>query len=449
MMRSLFSLLFLVCFLPSAVLAQDQSELINSWLEEIRTNPSTENVQNNQALIDAFTNPTSDSRFNTLGPEDLEILTRRARESASDYIARINGVNRIRVQQGLSPLPDPTQSTTQVPPNNGVIQPPLSGPRPPIDRPEDTLPITKSSSPVSAGNNTLDQIVNPSIFGGQPLNRLFNQIFYIGLVAAVILAIVMIIRGGVEYMTIDAIASKENGKKRVQAALGGLVLAFSAILILNTINPGLTSLEINFKSIKKIQGIQVEVLGITPGGDEIVRGQDGSIYVASNGGLANTNSLIKGDFSSVTAADIRQHLGQNYTDADVQAFIDAGRQHNIDPRFLASISKFETGNGTSKAFTDGRNNAMGTSNSKGPIGFNSVRESIFAQANSLSRQGGYYENANTIQQIGNIYSPAVNPKTGKPYENDINGTNWSWAGSVTANYDKMTKGDARTTTTLP
>jgi hypothetical protein len=50
-------------------------------------------------------------------------------------------------------------------------------------------------------------------------------------------------------MTIDAIYSKESGKNRVKAALGGLLLAFSTILILNTINPSLTSLSLVFRQL--------------------------------------------------------------------------------------------------------------------------------------------------------------------------------------------------------
>jgi len=114
--------------------------------------------------------------------------------------------------------------------------------------------------------------------GDQPLNKLFNQLFYVGLIAAVILAIVMIIRGGVEYMTIDAISSKENGKNRIKAALGGLLLAFSAIVILNTINPGLTSLNIKFEALKQINsiGIKGSFLPLTSIGSSVVPGSEGS-----------------------------------------------------------------------------------------------------------------------------------------------------------------------------
>lgn len=51
-------------------------------------------------------------------------------------------------------------------------------------------------------------------------------------------------------MTIDAATSKDSGKKMVQAALGGLVLAFAGILILNTINPKLTELNLALDPLK-------------------------------------------------------------------------------------------------------------------------------------------------------------------------------------------------------
>jgi hypothetical protein len=275
---------------------------------------------------------------------------------------------------------------------------------------------------------------SPLVSGGGVLGTLFNQAFYAMLAVAIALAIFMIIRGGYSYiMSADSGDAKTSAKNKIQAAFGGLLLALGAVVILQFINPEILKVEFVFPGLQKM-----EILGETLDGNKIGMGSDGKVYtIDENGRTSDTNSVVKGDFSYVTAADIRPHLGQNYTDADVQAFIDAGRQYGIDPRFLASISKFETTNGTSKAFTDGRNNAMGTSDDKGPIGFSSVRESIFTQANSLFRQGGNYANATTIQQIGNIYSPAINPKTGKPYANDPNGTNWSWAGNVNANYQKM------------
>jgi hypothetical protein len=93
---------------------------------------------------------------------------------------------------------------------------------------------------------------------GDGLSGILNQLFYAGLIIAVVLAIVMIIRGGIEYMTIDAASNKESAKNRIKAAIGGLVLCFSTILILNTINPGLTKLELRFPKLENLEQVELE-----------------------------------------------------------------------------------------------------------------------------------------------------------------------------------------------
>ena len=112
-------------------------------------------------------------------------------------------------------------------------------------------------------NSVIDQIVPDGILGNGLAGTL-NQLFYVGLVVTVALALAMVIRGGIQYMTTDGGSGKGDAKKRIQAALGGLVLAFSAILILNTINPGLTRLDIS--SLRTpIQGLDANGVPITGG----------------------------------------------------------------------------------------------------------------------------------------------------------------------------------------
>lgn len=64
-----------------------------------------------------------------------------------------------------------------------------------------------------------------------------SDVFNFGIAVAVALALIMIIWGGIEYMTSDAWQNKDNGKKRIQDALWGLGLALVSYLILFTINP--------------------------------------------------------------------------------------------------------------------------------------------------------------------------------------------------------------------
>jgi hypothetical protein len=121
-----------------------------------------------------------------------------------------------------------------------------------------------------------------------------------------------------------------------------------------------------------------------------------------------------------------------------QDFINAGQKYNIDPNFLAAISINETGGGTSRAFLQG-NNAMGISNDSGPLySFSSVAASINQQAKSLANPNGYYANATTIGQIGNIYSPVG-------AANDFYGTNSSWIPTVGKIYNRLTGNDPNST----
>ncbi len=61
--------------------------------------------------------------------------------------------------------------------------------------------------------------------------------FFIGI--AGVLAVVMIVIGGIQYMSTDAVYGKSAGKEKIAQALGGLLLAIVAWLILYSINPNL------------------------------------------------------------------------------------------------------------------------------------------------------------------------------------------------------------------
>lgn len=116
--------------------------------------------------------------------------------------------------------------------------------------------------------------------------------------------------------------------------------------------------------------------------------------------------------------------------ADV--FQKMGEKYGVDPRFLASISMHETGNGTSSAFRN-KNNAMGISGRRGPLNMSSVEASIEKMANTLAKPNGYYRGKSTIGQIGKVYAPVG-------AANDPSGLNGYWAGGVAKNF-KMFGGD--------
>lgn len=113
-----------------------------------------------------------------------------------------------------------------------------------------------------------------------------------------------------------------------------------------------------------------------------------------------------------------------------ESFIQAGETYGIDPLFLMSISKLETGNWTSSAFNN-KNNAMGISNESGPTFQASHHSSIMSQAASLAGApgtAGFYNGLNTVGEVGVKYAP-------DGAANDFNGTNSQWGVNVGNNFD--------------
>ena len=72
---------------------------------------------------------------------------------------------------------------------------------------------------------------------GTGLSQYLNLLFRLGIGVAGILAVIMIIIAGFEYMGTDSIFKKTNAIGRIQAAVGGLILALVAFIILETIDP--------------------------------------------------------------------------------------------------------------------------------------------------------------------------------------------------------------------
>ena len=65
-----------------------------------------------------------------------------------------------------------------------------------------------------------------------------------------ITAVVMIVLGGVQYISTDAFQGKEDGKNRIKNALYGLLLIAFSFILLNEVNPKLLELNLNIEPIK-------------------------------------------------------------------------------------------------------------------------------------------------------------------------------------------------------
>ncbi|PIP73399.1 MAG: hypothetical protein COW88_02155 [Candidatus Lloydbacteria bacterium CG22_combo_CG10-13_8_21_14_all_47_15] len=87
------------------------------------------------------------------------------------------------------------------------------------------------------GGGELTQVAPGGL--GAYVIRIFTAI--IGL--AGVLAVLMLVVGGIEYIS-PSVTMKEAGRKRMTHAIGGLLIALAAWLILRTINPNLVDLKI-------------------------------------------------------------------------------------------------------------------------------------------------------------------------------------------------------------
>ncbi len=77
------------------------------------------------------------------------------------------------------------------------------------------------------------------------LTSYLNTMIRIIIGLAAVLAVVMIVIGGIQYMTSELISSKEAGRSRITQAILGLLLALGSYALLNTINPEILKSEVN------------------------------------------------------------------------------------------------------------------------------------------------------------------------------------------------------------
>ncbi|MEX0931472.1 MAG: pilin [Candidatus Paceibacterota bacterium] len=79
---------------------------------------------------------------------------------------------------------------------------------------------------------------------GIGLEEYLGNLYTFGIGIAIALAVIMIVYGGIQYMSTDAVSKKSSGKQTVNKAIFGLLLALGSFLIVNTISPQI--LQTNF-----------------------------------------------------------------------------------------------------------------------------------------------------------------------------------------------------------
>jgi hypothetical protein len=105
-------------------------------------------------------------------------------------------------------------------------------------------------APLPDTNGGLQSTFDPTGTGGGNLGGYLNLMIKLFIGICAVLAVIMIVLGGIEYMTSGLISSKEHGKERILGAVFGLLLALGAYLLLYTINPDL--LNTNLSSLQTV-----------------------------------------------------------------------------------------------------------------------------------------------------------------------------------------------------
>jgi hypothetical protein len=105
---------------------------------------------------------------------------------------------------------------------------------------------TPSNAPATQGSLTYQPLVGiPGVSNNQlNFNTYINQLYFLSISIAALMAVIKIILAGVKWMLTDIVTDKSEAKKDIWGALLGLLLIVSAVLILGTINPQLRELNV-------------------------------------------------------------------------------------------------------------------------------------------------------------------------------------------------------------
>jgi len=151
----------------------------------------------------------------------------------------------------------------------------------------------------------LGNSVNTTTGIGTYLNTMIKIL--IGLMS--VLAVIMLVVGGIQYMLSNMAGEKASAKDRMTNAIFGLILALSSYLILNTINPNLVNLKIG------IQNVTVNLF------NNNASGQDGLGVGAT--ALVGVGNKVK----------------DSYTGDEIIAGATSGTQSHLLTVYLATISQ--------------------------------------------------------------------------------------------------------------
>ncbi|MFA6536416.1 MAG: hypothetical protein WC250_03590 [Candidatus Paceibacterota bacterium] len=137
---------------------------------------------------------------------------------------------------------------------------------------------------------------------GEYLTRFFSTV--IGL--AIILAVLMIVWGGFQYLSTDAITDKQEGKEKWTQAIYGLVLVLASYLILQTINKQIITIPNTILNPGNITSHRVEPIG----SDAAMNEADRLANAQANRQISDINAKIEVAQTEEEAIDLLNQAEQ-------------------------------------------------------------------------------------------------------------------------------------------
>lgn len=143
------------------------------------------------------------------------------------------------------------------------------------------------------------------------IGNYIKLLYKLGVSLATGLAVIMVIWGGVEYMTTDAWGKKENGKERISSALFGLLLALTSYVLLRTIDENFVNLSLfnnidslndeinNLPSIPGINNLpnNGNLPNVNPGNEYLYGDQNGNYFITPDNLALDTDGKTPPPFN--------------------------------------------------------------------------------------------------------------------------------------------------------
>jgi hypothetical protein len=130
---------------------------------------------------------------------------------------------------------------------------------------------------------------------GGGLSGYLQGLYRAGIAIATGLALIMIVVGGLEYVSTDSIQGKSSGKDRIQNAILGLLLALTSYIILQQVNPNLLKSNLQVADTQSVGGITGSAVKLAS--EDVVAAPALSNYPYAQG-LVN-NALYAGGVSGI------------------------------------------------------------------------------------------------------------------------------------------------------